>query len=81
MGNEMNGVLGHDSALYGYTGSGTTWLMGRILLCIIPLVQDQLLDLLTSSPCITIQLNYGLLPPHPQRMEEMGRDADTEKEL
>ena len=21
----MNGVLGHGSALYGYTGSGTTW--------------------------------------------------------
>ena len=21
----MNGVLGHDSALYGYTGPGTTW--------------------------------------------------------
>ena len=23
--NEMNGVLAHDSALYGYIGSGTTW--------------------------------------------------------
>ena len=22
---EMIGVLGHDSALYGYTGLGTTW--------------------------------------------------------
>ena len=21
----MNGALGHDSALYGYTGPGTTW--------------------------------------------------------
>ena len=23
--NEMNGVLGHDSALYGYSGPETTW--------------------------------------------------------
>ena len=23
--NEMNGVLGHGSVLYGYTGPGTTW--------------------------------------------------------
>ena len=25
MNNEMNGVLGHDSALQGYTRPGTTW--------------------------------------------------------
>ena len=23
--NEINGVSGHSSALYGYTGPGTTW--------------------------------------------------------
>ena len=34
----MNGVLSHDSALEGYTGLG-----------IMPLVQDQSLNLFTSS--------------------------------
>ena len=34
----MNGLLGYDSALEGYTGLKTTW------------VNDQSLDLLTSSP-------------------------------
>ena len=27
-GNEMNGVLGHDSALQGYTGPQTNWANG-----------------------------------------------------
>ena len=28
-GHEMNGVLGHDCALYGYTGAGTTYAIMR----------------------------------------------------
>ena len=42
--NEVIGVLGHDSALYGYTGPGTTWaIMRGYLLWIMSLVQDRLL--------------------------------------
>ena len=46
----MNGVLDHDSALYGYTGSQTTWANKMILLWIMHLVQDWSLDMLASSP-------------------------------
>ena len=44
----MNGVLGHDSALQGYTGPGTTCANEVNFVAI--LVQDWLLDMLTSSP-------------------------------
>ena len=46
----MNGVLDHNSALQGYTGLGATWSNDMNLLRIMPLVQDQSLDLLISSP-------------------------------
>ena len=46
----MNGVLSHDSTMSGYTGPGHPRLMGWISLWIIRLVQDQSLDVLTSSP-------------------------------
>ena len=29
LGHEIIGVLGHNSALEGYTGPGTTWLLGH----------------------------------------------------
>ena len=45
--NEIIGVLGHDSALYGYTGPETTWAIEMNF--VMPLVQDRSLDLLTSS--------------------------------
>ena len=44
---EMNGVLGHDSALY--TGKGTT-LANEINFVVNPQVRDHSLNLLTSSP-------------------------------
>ena len=51
----MNGVLGHDSE--GYTEQEATWANWMNFVINMPLVQDRLLDLLTSSParyqCIT----------------------------
>ena len=48
--NEMNTVLGHDSALQGYFGPGTNWANEMNFVMNHPLVQDRSLDLLTSSP-------------------------------
>ena len=53
--NEMNFALGQGSTLY--CAGDNLWLMRWILLWIMPLVQDQSLDLLISSPsryhCVT----------------------------
>ena len=52
---EMSGDLGHDSALKGYTGPGTSW--AEINFVNYAPDQDQSLNLLTSSP-----LSYGCPP-------------------
>ena len=59
----MNGALGHDSALQGYTGPGTTWADEMNFVMNHALVQDRSLDLLISSPA-RYQIYHGC----PQRM-------------
>ena len=49
-GNEMNAVLGHDTALSGYTEPGTTWANEMSIVMNHVLLQDRSLHLLTSSP-------------------------------
>ena len=60
----MIGVLIHDSALYGYTGPGTTWANWMNLVRIMPLVQNRSLNLLISSPLYPPPLN-PILPVTP----------------
>ena len=50
MNESMIGVLGHDSALSGYTGPGTTWVNGINFVMNHALAQDRSLDLMVSSP-------------------------------
>ena len=49
-GNEMNGVFGHDSALFGYTMLGTTCANKRSFVMNHAPGAGSPLDLLTSSP-------------------------------
>ena len=46
----LNGVLGHDSAPYGYIGPRRTWAVELNFSMNNAPVQDRLLDLLTCSP-------------------------------
>ena len=48
----MNGDLGHDSALKGYSGPGQPWIMRFTLARNMPLVQDWSLDLIPYSPAL-----------------------------
>ena len=47
---KINSVLGHDSAQQAYTGEGTTCANEMSLICVMHLVQNRSVDLLTSSP-------------------------------
>ena len=57
---EMNSVLGHNSALYGYTGPGTTLANEMNLLWIMPQVQDRSLDIQLQSKTQMFDCERGI---------------------